>query len=365
MKWYFYLLVSLFIQCKPEQLKNLEFTSENSFFRYSGRIDNSQKGAVFLIGSAASVEFLAQGKNIDLILNGKGGNHNYISIVVNGTYYKRYKIINGEEDTIITLDLPENENFIGIYKATEAASGEIIFEGIRAEKLLPFRAEKKSTIEFIGNSITCGALSDDSLVPCGQGEYHDQHNAYLAYGPRTARALNTNFVLSAVSGIGIYRNWNDEHLREPVMPEVYENLYLNLDPKKKYVTEPAPDVLTICLGTNDLSDGDGINPRLSFDAEKFTKNYIQFVEMLFKHYPHTKIALLNSPMVSAEKSAALSACLKKVKEHFEKEHVIQIFTFTLLQPTGCNYHPGIEDHKAMSEELIPFLKEFLHEPVKN
>ncbi|MDZ7612413.1 MAG: GDSL-type esterase/lipase family protein [Flavobacteriaceae bacterium] len=325
-------------------------------------MDNSQKEQ-FLIGSAASVEFLAQGKKIDLIMNGKGSTHNYISIEVNGTYDKRYKIINGEEDTIITLDLPENENRIGIYKATEAASGEIIFKGIHAEKLLPLPIVKPSTIEFIGNSITCGALADDSLVPCGQGEYHDQHNAYLAYGPRTARALNVNYIMSAVSGIGIYRNWNDEHIREPIMPEVYENLYLNPISRSKYVSSPAPDVITICLGTNDLSDGDGMNPRLPFNPEIFTKNYIKFVEMLFRHYPKTRVALLNSPMVSAEKSAVLSACLEAVKRHFEKQHTIQIFSFTLLQPGGCNYHPGIEDHKAMSNELIPFLKEFLNEPV--
>jgi len=365
MKPFFLLFMITLAACTQNKNEIKEFRASDPNFKYLGRIDKVLKEETCLVGSASSVEFIAKGKTIDLLLNAKGSEHNYISIEINGFYDKRYKILNSEEDTKITLNLSESINRIGIYKATEAASGEVVFKGIQAEELVPLPIEKRSTIEFIGNSITCGALADDTLVPCGQGVYHDQHNAYLAYGPRTARALNTNFILSAVSGIGIYRSWNDEHILVPIMPEVYENLYLNLDPKKKYVAEPAPDVLTICLGTNDLSDGDGLNPRLPFDGEKFTKNYIQFVEMLFKLYPRTKIALLNSPMVSAEKSAALSACLEKVKEHFEKEHVIRIFSFTLLQPGGCNYHPGIEDHKTMSEELIPFLKEFLHEPVKN
>ncbi|MBK8391465.1 MAG: hypothetical protein IPL23_20155 [Saprospiraceae bacterium] len=54
------------------------------------------------------------------------------------------------------------------------------------------------------------AAADTSEYPCNSGFYHDQHNAYMAYGPRTARALGLDFVLSSVSGIGIYRTWNME-----------------------------------------------------------------------------------------------------------------------------------------------------------
>jgi Carbohydrate esterase 2 N-terminal/GDSL-like Lipase/Acylhydrolase family len=364
MKSNFLLFMIIFGACMPNQKEMKVFKTSHPNFNYFGRIDRDGQKGIILISPASSVDFAVKGKTVELLLNAGSGSHNYIVLEINGKYEGRRRILPGKEDTRIILNLPEEENHIGIYKATEAASGEVVFKGILAEALLPGKTEKRITIEFIGNSITCGALADDSLMPCGQGVYHDQHNAYLAYGPRVARMLNTNYILSSVSGIGIYRNWNDEHLKEPIMPEVYENLYLNLDAGRRYVTSPAPDVVSICLGTNDLSDGDGMNPRLPFDADKFTNNYIQFVEMLFKHYPQTKIALLNSPMVSAEKSAVLSACLEKVKEHFEKEHVIQIFTFTLIQPVGCNYHPGIEDHKLMSEELLPFFKDFLIEPVK-
>ena len=350
--------------CSTIQNEMQEFSASHPNFNYFGRIDQTSKEGITLISPASSVEFAVKGKTVELLLNAGSGSHNYIVLEINGKYEGRRKIMPGSEDTRITLNLPKKENRIGIYKATEAASGDVVFKGIRAEALLPGKIEKRRTIEFIGNSITCGALADDSLVPCGQGVYHDQHNAYLAYGPRVARRLNTNYILSSVSGIGIYRNWNDEHLREPIMPEVYENLYLNLDTRRRYVTSPAPDAVSICLGTNDLSDGDGVTQRLPFNAEKFTQNYIEFVGMLLKHYPKTRIALLNSPMVSPEKSAVLTTCLEAVKSHFEQEHLIQIFTFTLIQPAGCNYHPGIEDHKFMAEELAPFLADFLNEPIK-
>ena len=75
-----------------------------------------------------------------------------------------------------------------------------------------------SIIEFIGNSITCGAAFDVLSIPCKMGEYHDHHNSYFAFGLKIALALYIEFILSSVSGIGDYRNWNSDG---PTMPQVY------------------------------------------------------------------------------------------------------------------------------------------------
>ena len=110
-------------------------------------------------------------------------------------------------------------------------------------------------IEFIGNSITCGAAADASEVPCGTGVYHDQHNAYYAYGPRVARSLQTEFMLSSVSGYGIYRTWNTDG---PSVPEVYEKTDFQKQGSRLWnFSSYTPRVVSIALGTNDLSDGDG------------------------------------------------------------------------------------------------------------
>lgn len=85
------------------------------------------------------------------------------------------------------------------------------------------------------------------------------------------------------------------------MTQIYKNLYLNIASSKKYDFSIKPNIVTICLGTNDLSDGDGIKPRLEFDRQKYLTNYIIFVETIYKHYPNTKILLLNSPMIDGER----------------------------------------------------------------
>lgn len=133
-------------------------------------------------------------------------------------------------------------------------------------------------IEFIGNSITCGAAADASEITCGSGEYHDQHNAYYAYGSRAARTLGANFLLSSVSGIGVYRNWNSEG---PAMPEVYEKVdFQENNPQNWNFDLLTPQIASIALGTDDFSNSDGIKERLPFDSANFVSTYINFIRLI-------------------------------------------------------------------------------------
>lgn len=349
--------------CSSKAQDNLVFkNASNSNFSYQGRTELMKDSTAILIGSASSIEFLVKGDSINLYLQSGNNTHNYVVISINDEYQKRYKI-DSKSKTTITLSLPKNDqNKIGIFKATEAASGNVIFYGVDAIEISTINNDKEFLIEFIGDSITCGAAADPSDVPCEDGEYLDHHNAYLAFGPRIARALNVNFLLSSVSGIGIYRNWNDEHLEEPILPEVYENLYLNNDGSKKYDFSVQPDVVNICLGTNDLSNGDGVKSRLPFSKEKFVVNYIAFLKTVYSRYPTTQIVLLNSPMIIGETNDLLVSCLKEVQNYFEENstHKITILELNDLYINGCISHPSIEDHKAISEKLIPFFKNLLN-----
>ena len=328
-------------------------------FVYDGRMDTLANKSIGLIGSASSVKFHVSGDSLVLKIQSEYAHGNNFALIINNEFQKRYLI----RDSLInryTIHLPsKGKNKIGIYKTSEAATGNLIFHGIEAKSMLVPPEKYKKTIEFIGNSITCGAQSDTSEMPCGEGYYHDQHNAYLAYGPRLARALKVNFLISAVSGIGIYRNWNDENMLEPNMLQVYENLYLDLDHGKPFGFKVKPDIVSICLGTNDMSGGNGIKERKEFNRDKFIKNYILLIDKIYAHYPKCKVVLLNSPMISPEKKEVLFASLETVKEHFGDSHQIDIFNFEGIQPNGCIGHPSIEDHDKMAEQLLPFFKNLI------
>ena len=351
----FLIVFAVFLSCKENKPMQTTFKANNTLFKYTGRYEAMPDSKIALIGSASSIEFNVKGDSIILYLQSQYQPRNYFVLTINDEYQKRYKL---QGDTInkITLQLPKSEfNKIGIHKATEAASGTVILHKIETEAIIPLEENTSVSIEFIGDSITCGALADNSDIDCNEGEYIDQHNAYLAYGPRLARALNAEYVLSSVSGMGMYRNWNDENIEEPIMPQVYNNLYLNTDDSKLYNPSFQPDVVSICLGTNDMSDGDGVKTRLPFNTEKYTNNYIKFVETIYKTNPEVQIVLLNSPMVSAERNDTLVSCLKAVQNQF-KDKNIKIFQFNKLYVNGCNYHPSIEDHKVLADQLTPFFE---------
>ncbi|WP_433778961.1 GDSL-type esterase/lipase family protein [Flavobacterium anhuiense] len=354
-----FLLISAF--------SNAQTQNTNKTFLYEGRVDQLQNDQVILIGTASSVSFNFTGNECSISLQSVDSyeHHNYVQLVLDGKYIGKVRIEKGAIQSFpIKVTSNQKEHRLEIYKNTEAQSGNILFAGTTA-KLVPISFKKKKKIEFIGDSITCGAASDPTEVPCDKGEYMDHHNGYYAYGPTLSRAIGADYLMSCVSGIGMYRNWNDEHKDEAIMPDVYPNLYLTKDGSKpKYDFAFQPDIISIALGTNDFSGGDGKKERLPFNAEKYISNYISFIKMLYEHNPKAQIVITNSPMVGGDRAVVFEDCLNKVKNAFanDKAHKpIQIFKFKPMNPNGCSGHPDVADHKVLAKEYRPFLKKLLNE----
>lgn len=352
--------VTLFIFTQCETNIAQRYNANDTNIIYSGRIEKLTSEVVMISSASSATAYFSGDTCVVYLKNNSSESYNFFSIELDNEDLGRFKI---EGDTTIAIPIEigfeKDVHKIMVTKSTEASNGFINFEGIYCEKLETPPAQPIKSIEFIGNSITCGMGNDTLAFPCHTNQWYDQHNAYWAYGPTVSRALKVNYLLSSVSGIGIYRNWNGIG---PTMPEVYENLYLNLnEQKKRDFNDFKPDIISICLGTNDFSDGDGVNPRLAFDPEIFTSKYIQFVEILLKHYPETQIALLNSPMVAGEKNEIFVECLNNVKKHFAEFQYkpFAIFEFEEITPHGCDYHPDINDHMLMADQLYPFYSKLL------
>lgn len=355
-------LLLCFVNCAPTkkpigtpgELSALNLTPVGRFYFMEGKLA--------LVSTAVHFGFSFEGREAKLYVSLPGAkSHNYLQYEVDGEYQDKIKI-EADSTPYITLKAPTNgRHTVWIYKTTEAHTGAIYIESILANNVRPLREPAAPLIEFIGNSITCGAAADTSLIGCGKGAYHDQHNAYFAYGPRVARALKLNFLISAVSGIGIYRNWNSDG---PTMPQVYENTNL-LDAAagawnfKKY----APTIVSIALGTNDFSKGDGKKLRLPFDSAVFVDNYINFVKLVKSKYPSAQIALLSSPMVTGTNGTILEHCLTAVKQQidaaYSSDKPVALHFVQPIYTYGCGTHPSVEGHALMARELIPFFKALL------
>jgi lysophospholipase L1-like esterase len=338
------------------------FLPDNSKIHYTGRIDFSDTLKPKLSSAGAYFYFTMRGTSCTLLLDNEfeEPGHSYISVAVDGHYQKRIKVSKEIKRYVIAENLTYAVHNITVCKATESFLGYIELQGIQCRSLLKTKIIPKRKIEFIGNSITSGAELDTTEFPCDSGQWHDRHNAYLAYGPIVARSLKAQWVLSSISGMGLTRNWNNEG---PAVPAFYDNLYLNADSTKPWTTDYSPNLVTICLGTNDNSAGDGSYDRMPIDSATFVNAYIRFVKHLRTRYPNATICLINGPVfggVDRDKFRGfLEATVIAVKDTTGDEKLFS-FTYQNVYGKGCTGHPSMEEHELMAEELRPFLKKIMH-----
>ncbi|HSZ85336.1 MAG TPA: GDSL-type esterase/lipase family protein [Puia sp.] len=364
MKPFFIGLLSICFYTNTAQI--IKTAADNSVVIYHGRtIKNNEN--VKLISSASYAEFQFAGDSciVGLTNVASSGDYNYVAIELDNKYKGRIKVANTNAyDYVITATQKKAWHLLRIYKATEAQNGLVSVNYIKALKLKRVNGSSKKKIEFIGNSITCGFGDDDKEIPCNNGsKWYDQHNAYWSYAPRIARSLNADFMLSAISGAGIYRNWNSDG---PTVPQQYESVYLVIDSAARWnFKNYIPDIVVIALGTNDLSGGDGKIPRKPFDSAIFVDTYVKFLKIIYGHYANTQIVLITSPMLNGKNAEKLLLCLKAVRALITQQSIsaraIKIFEFKSMHATGCDEHPTIKEHEEMANELLPFMKEVMKE----
>ncbi len=347
------------LSCKDSIQHQKVYQPDNQNIHYIGRIDFTDPLKPKLSSAGSYFRFRMRGTSCTLLLENQyeEPNHNYISVEIDGQYHKRIKVTQDTSRYVIAENLPYGTHSILVCKATESFIGYIGLQGIQCKKIMKTRQYPVHAIEFIGNSITSGAEMDTAEFPCDSGVWHDRHNAYLAYGPLVARSLNASWVLSSISGMGLTRNWNNEG---PGLPAFYDNLYLNDDSTKLWTAGIySPELVTICLGTNDNSPGDGSYDRKPLDSSKYVNKYIDFVAHIRSRHPQSVICLINSPVFGGSDREIFNAYLESVVNSVRSatgDKKIFSFSYSSIYGKGCSGHPAREEHQQMANELLPYLR---------
>jgi hypothetical protein len=319
----------------------------NPLIQYTGRIEKTTKSLIRFWAPGVYVKAKFKGNNCIVYLNDEvlyGTVHNYIEIVIDDQKPMRVQL-KYARNAITVNDLSKGDHTILICKDTEAENGYLDFAGIDCKKLLPTPPKPKLKIEFIGNSITCGFGADMSEIPCGKRDWYDEHNAYMSYGARTARALNAQWHLTAVSGIGMMHSCCNLPI---LMPQVFDKINMRRDSIQWDFKQYIPDIVTICLGQND-----GIQ-----DSATFCKTYVDFVKTVRSKYANATIILLTSPMGDSKLTAVLKNYLTSIVSFFNEngEKNIDKYFFKKQYHEGCGGHPSVAEHKEISDELVGFMK---------
>ena len=324
------------------------FEADNPYFQYTGRIDFSDKKAPRFWSPGVYIKARFKGPSCKVFMNDQvlwGKNHNYLEIQVDDQQPRRIQTSGKNNSILVAEGLSSGEHTFIICKNTESNIGWLEFLGVECEALLPPPAKPTRKIEFFGNSITCGTGSDQSAVACGKGAWQDQHNAYMSYGPLIARSLDAQWVLSAVSGIGLIHSCCGLDI---TMPKVFDKIDMRGDSLMWNFADYQPDVVTICLGQND-----GIQ-----DSVLFTKAYVQFIEQLRVHYPSAQFILLTSPMGDAKLTSALRSYLSGIVWAMKKRGDNKVDSYVYLKQyhNGCDSHPDLAEHQQIANELGTFIK---------
>ena len=325
------------------------FKADDPNIQYVGRIDfsNPQQPRFWNPGVYITAKF--KGSKCEILVNDQvlyGNNHNYLEIIIDGKNPYRIQL----KDKVNVLQVPgglsDTEHTVMICKDTESNIGYLDFVGFNCEQLLPLPSKPKRKIEYFGDSITSGTAMDLSVIPCGQGQWYDQHNAYMSYGARTSRNLNAEWQISALAGVGLVHSCCNMKV---VMPQIYDKVNLYDDSVKWNFKEYQPDVVTICLGQND-------GPQ---DSTLYCGTYVKLINDIRQHYPKADIVCLASPMADN----TLTPILKKyitsitVYENSTGDKKVSKYFFSRQYHNGCGGHPDMAEHELIANELTAYIKQ--------
>ncbi|MFZ6026069.1 MAG: SGNH/GDSL hydrolase family protein [Chloroflexota bacterium] len=332
---------------------------------YSGRIDFSDPKRPRFSAPGVYIRAAFRGTAAAVWLEDEfkwGHDRNYYDVVLDGTAVFKLAPQKTVQRYVAFTGLPQGEHTLTLHKRTEAGIGFSEFLGFEFDgEILPSAPRSARRIEWIGDSITCGAgneAANESPECLEDGWGQPYHNARLSYAAITARRLQAEYHLTAVSGIGLVRNYSNQYDARP-LPEVYDLIYLENAGSPAW--EPArfvPDVLSIALGTNDFSPGDGDRPRM--DVDTFASAYLQFAGKLRRYYPAAHIFCVSSPMLgdgwpeAADRFATRQReAISQVVDDFNRrgDEKVHKFFSTHLSGRGCGTHPDVAQHEFLAEEL--------------
>ncbi len=345
-------IVVPFLSACQEDLETTFLKADDTRIEYMGRVSFDKPDMVRFTypGVSMAVEFVGT----SIAMEAKKGSGYFMVEVDEG---EPFKINFTPNDSIIVLadSLNNTKHSVRVMYAIEGYELKPAVKGFYIEgeaKQASKFSDKK--IEFIGNSITCGygceATSNKEHFT------YDTENHYYTYANYAARKLGAQHLVVARSGIGIYRNYGDkpEGSERYTMPQMYEQTLFMDSTLMWDFSRYTPHVVCVNLGTNDTSLG-------TYDTDKMKAGYTEFVSRLRGYYPQAHIVMLTGIMMQGKDLEDTKMCLDEVVDGFNASGDVKVHRFDMSlqgECTGADYHPSVEQHKIMGDELAGYLEQF-------
>lgn len=276
----------------------------------------------------------------------------FYTVVVDGVVGPRLATSSGAQQYTLAEGLSDEEHVVELYRRTEGSYGATRFMGVEIEGELLAPPPVSRRIEVLGDSITCGYGNEGPDQYCNFSA--DTENHYLTYAAIAARELGAELSTIAWSGKGVVYNYGTDTF-EP-LPQIHRRALPTSGSSTWDFSSWQPDAVLINLGTNDFStDGD---PSESL----FVGEYVKLLEALRADYPNTLILctvapeLFGNDQTQAETYIASAVAQRNTAGD---ARVKQVDIATASTGFGCDWHPSLETHQAMSARLVTLLEDEL------
>lgn len=306
--------------------------------RILGRSEPERGGGFIIQWPSSGFEAKFTGKRLTATIDDYGDN--WLNVEIDGVA----SVLDLEEGpTAYTLfHGAAGEHTIRVTRRTSAPSGPTRILDIRSDGPIAPTAMPDRRILVIGDSVTSGYGVEGVDQSCAYT--HATQNADLAYPALAAKDFGADLHSVSADGFGLMRNYAGQ---DPSMDTVSWKMLpggTSLWPASVY----APQAIVINLGTSDFSSGD---PGDAFDAA-----YIGFLRKLRAAYPEAKIFATFGPMLNGDAYVAARASIFGATEALRKDGDLGVSFIEFSPPQsgrrfGCDWHPGLDAHRAMATRL--------------
>lgn len=318
---------------------------------------------LWFANSASGIEFKCTGEKVTFNLK-NSGDPTKISVYVNGKYYTKGMF--DQKEGSLTIELEEGENVVRLLKLSEAPQSSFAVANIVTYgdgTISPAEANEHS-IEFIGDSITCGYGVDNALGTASFSTVNE--DASKTYAFYTAQNFGADYSMFAGSGYGVYCQYGGG--KNNVMPKFYKqsapNTWNSVDSSAYVLMQEfdwdfsryQPELVVINLGTNDYSY---FRSHMD-DVELFEDTYVDFLKMVRENNPEAQI-LCTLGLMGAELYPNIENAVEDytVETGDDKVACVELTPIDPDDGYAVDYHPNQVSHQKCAQELTDAISELM------
>ena len=324
-----------------------------------------QDGVTWLAQSGSAVEFEVTGTRVQIQILGDENVHNEedllprFAVLIDGEVAVDDTL--GEESRIVEVlsgDAPTTA-VVTVMLLSESVRGavgvgDITVDTNQAGPVRPTAAADLS-IEFIGDSITCGYAVETLSV--SDPFTTTTENFMKTYAYLAAQELGADYSVVGYSGHGIVSGWTGDGTRNDgmLLPPLYELVSRDSNQPWDFGAH-SYDVVVVNLGTNDLTYAGEDEGRL----QEFSRAYADFLSQVRACNPDSYIICTLGTMDTQE----LYPWLEQAVESYQASSGDTRITCYLSEPidvehdgVGTNGHPNATSQQKAADALVDVIRQ--------